>query len=106
MKEILKPAILMFAFMFFLSGCQGHQAGYLSAVEDACEKYSESGDCIGHPGWPEAPGEMLILTMPRGHPMKEPPVPFSHQVHAEMGCTRCHGLLRGKLVEKIDFSRV
>lgn len=106
MNGILKPAFLMFVFMFFLSGCQGHQAGYHSSVEDACEKYSASGDCIGHPEWPEAPVETLILTMPRGYRMHEPPVPFSHQVHAEMGCTRCHGLLRGKLVEKIDFSRV
>jgi hypothetical protein len=90
---------------FAAHGCQTQEAAKL-AQQDTCEKYSEFGECVARPGWPDPPEEMLILTMPRGHTMVEPPVPFSHLVHAKSGCEQCHDIRRGQLVERMNFARV
>jgi len=101
MRNVYKavPAVLLP--VLILIGCQWIQP---SAVDD-CTEYSELGQCVARPGWPEAPEEILILTMPPGHFMTEPPVPFSHQVHEQIGCAECHRVIRGQLVERIDFGR-
>ena len=101
MRKYCLIAALMFFLAPVLNGCQ---VGRLAGPDD-CEEYSEWGECLARPGWPDPPEEILILTMPPGHTMTEPPVPFSHLVHSEAGCERCHNVRRGQLVEQINFAR-
>ena len=105
MKVHYLAAAIVLVAGFAVHGCQTQEGARLSQ-QDTCEKYSEFGECVARPGWPDPPGEMIILTMPRGHSMTEPPVPFSHLVHSKSGCEQCHDVRRGQLVERINFARV
>jgi len=105
MHDILKTFFLMALLICFLSGCQTHRDSKAASVEDECKKFSETGDCVEHTQWPQAPQEMLVLTMPRGHAMTEPAVAFSHEVHDQQGCIRCHDVQHSRLKPEIDFSQ-
>ena len=103
MRKYCLIAALMFFLAPVLNGCQT-QVAELTGPDD-CEEYSEWGECLARPGWPDPPEEILILSMPPGYPMEEPPVPFSHLVHSEIGCEQCHDVRRGQLVERMNFTR-
>ena len=101
----IKNAVLLTILFsaLFLLGCQGQPVFDAAAVDEPCEEYSELGQCVARAGWPQPPDEILILSMPVAK--TEPPVPFSHQAHSEIGCERCHESRPGQLVEEIDFRR-
>ena len=107
MEKVMGKYCLIIALIFLtpaLNGCQTQQAADLTTPDD-CQEYSKWGECLARPGWPDPPEEIIILAMPAGHPMEEPPVPFSHLVHSEAGCEQCHDVRRGRLVERMNFAR-